>query len=272
MPVELTTAITAIKAYRASAKAIDWVNKSPLDAAIQEAGAKANREMTQVCFAVVRALIAVRLGRDPNEEEVQAYMLAAIDDPSFPARTYRLFGEGRKSTSDRRRRLLASVLFGMPFSKVPADDVDRLDMVFERMMPGDARLLMRLSDLAKTPLLPDSQMIEPVSDEEKRPATCEVFALRSDTALRIITSNDYPKDRTFNDDFLEQSRLLENAIELDALEVLGCVSVGEQNGTLKHSSGYHGFYRLLLTPVGELVVKALVEVRAGFEPSITPKP
>jgi len=261
--------VALFEKYEGVVKAADWVNKSPLDAAIRDAGARVEREMTQVCYAVVRALIAAQLGHHPNDHQVQAFLLHAIDDPSFPSRAYRLFGEAKKSSSERRRHLLASVLFGLPFTRIPSDEVDRIDITLERMIPADAYLLLRLSEMAKAPLLADSVVVTGMYMNEVRPTTCEVIVVRheqSSTDLRIITSNDYPKDSQFEDDFFEKESFVQDPIALDTLDSLGCVSVREAQSHV----GRRSLHRLLVTPLGDLVVQVLLGVRAGYEAAPSP--
>ena len=130
-------------------------------------------------------------------------------------------------------------------------------------MPGDADLLIRVSQMLKEPLLPDSPVVEGVYMNEPRPATCEVFAVRheqSSTLLRIVTSNDCPKDSRFEDDFFDKEAFVHEPIALDTLESLGCVSVRQASSHV----GRYALHRLLVSPLGERVVQALLDVRAGY--------
>jgi len=90
-------------------------------------------ETMTICFLVCKALLAERLGIPPSSEEVNDFMSKAAGDPRFAHPAYRLFGEAQRSSDRRRRVFLASMLFGLPFSKMPDDDRDRVDMAIERM-------------------------------------------------------------------------------------------------------------------------------------------
>src|SRR5258708_7197173 len=67
-------------------------------------------------------------------------MAGAVDDPTFPARAHLLLGAMRKSSSSERLRMLAGMLFGKPFLKTPAADLERVDLLAERLLAEDVPL------------------------------------------------------------------------------------------------------------------------------------
>src|SRR5579863_1214690 len=105
---------------------------------------QATLDTMTVCRIVCGGILAERLGVEPASEQVNDFMLKAADDPRFAHRAFRLFGEAQKSSDSRRRVFLASMLFGLPFSKMPDDDRDRVDMIVERMVVEDVALLVRI--------------------------------------------------------------------------------------------------------------------------------
>lgn len=240
--------------------ALRAINTSPLDEQIRSAGKHEFDRMIVVAYATARALIARELGREPTDQEVDSFLDAAGQGPSFAPRVYRLFSEGMRSSSQRRRRFLCSVLFGLQFTKIPEDELDRVDLAVERMLPGDAIFLMRIADIHQTPANPDASFLGGVPYGEARPTKCEAIAIQSPTDLRIVTSNEYSPqmnlERTTTD-----ARFAFSATELSSLESLGCVHRSESEA----SNGTYAFHILDVTPLGELVLRALKEVRAGCE-------
>jgi hypothetical protein len=119
-------------------------------ARFEETSAEATRETLKDCYAAARALVALSLGREPSDPEVDAFFAEIADHPNASFRFHRLLGEARKSASRRRRRFLASVFYGLEFSAMPDDERDRVDLVAERMVPADVSLLMRINELEQT--------------------------------------------------------------------------------------------------------------------------
>lgn len=237
MPVD---ALTVLKLFRGAAKAGKWIDKSPIEATLEAAGAKVGREMGQVCYAVVRALIAVQLGADPNDEDVHAYMLDAIDDPSFPSRAYRLFGEGKKSPSKRRRHFLAAILFGLPFTTMSSDDRDRVDMLAERLVPEDIKLLDQVAKISRA-----GGRTLYVEDPSTRAVRIAGVKLGHSEAFIAFT----PPGPAFK-----------------ALEAQGCLyrSTGLREDIAIDGVHETGIF-LEVTALGQLLLKALEDVRAGLD-------
>jgi hypothetical protein len=112
--------------------------------AVGQAQDRNTDDMLRVSFAVARGLVAAKLGAEPDDTRVAEFLRAAVEDPAFPARAARLFQEGAKTPSNARRRLLASVLFGISSS---TPERDRVDAAVERLFPEDVLLLQGLMRL-----------------------------------------------------------------------------------------------------------------------------
>lgn len=228
-----------------------------LQARFDESAAEVHREVGQVSFAVCRALLAHALGRDPSDDEVNEVLSAAVNDPAFPNRAFRLLGEARKSASRRRRAFLASVLFGLPFSKLPDDERDRIDMAVERLMPADVELLRLIVEKNRT--------ARPTP--EKEPFLfrgTRVAAMIRGIEVRIGSTDDYTGTQAFfSNAFYDDPRSSVDHATFAALTSFGLVDIGQS----EMQQGGWKIHRLVVTPLGQLVVGAIEEVRAGFDGS-----
>ncbi|MBX3220879.1 MAG: hypothetical protein KF795_10190 [Labilithrix sp.] len=102
-----------------------------------------DNEMWLSVYVVVRALIGSVLGQESMAAEVTKFLEQATSDPSFAARATRLLGEGLRTPTRRRRRMLALALFAPP----PDTDVrDRVDMAVEKLTAADVDCLRQLVD------------------------------------------------------------------------------------------------------------------------------
>jgi hypothetical protein len=230
-----------VKAVIAIVKKIEAFAPQPeIDRILEKWG----RDQRQIAYSVCKALLADRLGRPPDSEEIEDMLASAGDDPSFPARAYRILGEARKSPSRRRRVFLASIMYGLPFSRLPEDERDRVDMVAERMTPEDADLLKAIAH----------RVDAHASDQRIKGAT--LFVVHSKTGVSLVASKDLKSsgERAF-----EQGRIDPHA--LSALTALGCVEVR----SLTFSEGDERLgYTLHMTAIGKLVLTGLEKVKAGL--------
>jgi hypothetical protein len=231
-------------------------SSAALQAQVDESIAEVHREVGQVGYAVCRALVAHALGRDPSHDEVSDFLSAAVNDPAFPNRAFRLLGEARKSASHRRRAFLASMLFGLPFTKLPDDERDRVDMAVERMMPADVELLSLIveKDRAARP-----------SPERGGPYLfkgTKVAAVIRRIEVRVGSTDDWgEEDDQFGDDIFTDPRFCVDHAAFGALLSFGLVDVGEH----QMSSEEWQIHRLVITLLGRLVVRAIEELRPGFD-------
>lgn len=241
----------AHKATRA-AKLVD--SSESLQARFDEAAADVHRQVGQVSYAVCRALVAHALGRHPSDEEVTVVMTNAVNDPAFPNRAFRLLGEARKAASHRRRAFLAAMLFGLPFVRVPDDDRDRIDMVVERIMTADVELLRLIAQKdhdAPRPSAEDAAYYFPDSN---------VVALTRGLDVRIATTLDQ-WEGGFSDQAYSDDRYSVNHAAFASLLSLSCIEVGD----MKATQGDWLTRCLAITPLGKLVIRAVEEVRPGFD-------
>jgi hypothetical protein len=216
---------------------------------------QATIETMTICFVVCKALLAERMGVPPSAEEVNDFMSKAADDPRFAHRAYRLFGEAQK-TSDRRRRVfLASMLFGLPYSKMPDDDRDRVDMAVERMTIADIKFLAMIWAKRRSPEehLPEGEMNVFGTDG--------IGAVITGTELRIATPNEWEENMlvaTFHRD----QRFLGDRAALASLVSIGCLDVGQ---ALVNSAGRTThFHQVRFLPLAHMVLGAMEEVRSGL--------
>lgn len=248
----MTTVAAEIGALFSSARRAAGLIKAvesseALQAKFADSVEQVSRETGQVAYAVSKALVAHALGRDPADDEVNEFLSAAVGDPAFPARAHRLMGEARKTASHRRRAFLASILFGLPFSKVPDDERDRIDMVVERMTVEDAELLMAVDRLRDA--LPQNLQ----QDYGPFGIVVRVHAdLQSPRPLaQLVTVN---VERTGESPSHQVRR-----DALEALITMGCLERGRELAKRDGHAGYH----LLITQLGESLLRAFNEVRAG---------
>lgn len=219
--------------------------KSQLDAAAVEA----DRELGQVSYAVVKALMASILGATPSEPAVDAFMMEVFNSPSGPARAFRLLGEARKTASDKRRRMLAAVFFGLPFTGIEADDRDRVDMLIERLVPDDIELLSTVARLE--------------ASELPRHGHPGCFVLTHGRQY-LVGSSFIEKERHQDDD-------LKTAASLDGpaftcLMSQGCLtlpSLWSADVTFNGVSANAEY--LEITSLGRLLLRSLEDIRAGIE-------
>jgi hypothetical protein len=138
-------------------------------------------------------------------------------------------------------------------------------MAIERMMPGDLELLTRIDEGRKRPpRLPIHPSI-PV-----RPS--KVFALINGGQLRLSVTDDW-RSVVRTEDVIQDETSRADLVALAALQSLGCVRLGEREPTIDFGSAVDlgsGAttwidYPVMITPVGELVIQAIEEMRPGLE-------
>jgi len=256
----VTSVAAGIKGLLSATRAVAGLIKragssEALRARLVASGEEVERDAIQVCYGVCKALVANALDREPSDEDVSDVLSAAISDPAFPHRAYRLFGEIKKSASRRRRAFLASVLFGLPFSKLPDDERDRIDMAVERMMPADVELLMAIveKDRAARPT--------PETEPYLFRGTKIAATLRG-IEVRLGSTDDYEDEgRGFSDEYYADARFLVDHAAFGALLSFGLLDVGQS----QQVQGDWQIHRLVITPLGKLVVQAIEELRPGFD-------
>jgi hypothetical protein len=243
-----------VSAAQQVGKVKEWVEVSTkvrdqLNRSIEQA----NLEAIQVCYAVCKAFVAHAIGVEPSTDQVNEYMAKAVDDPAFPNRAYRLFGEAQKSASHRRRAFLAAMLFGLPFTKIPEDERDRVDMAVERMTVPDVEFLLIVSEKRRmSPDLTEGQLY--------LFGPSGVGAMLDGTSLRIVTP-DLWRNQEFSAELFEDSRFIGDRAALASLVSVGCLDVGQ----VVLNSGRGGkVHHLIILPLGEMVLRALEEVRPGL--------
>jgi hypothetical protein len=261
LAVEVGLLFKAAKTVARGAKLVKSVNASKaLQARFDESVVKVNREMGQVAFAVCKAFVALALQHEPTAPEVEHFMNAAADDPAFPHRAYRLLGELRRSASHRRRAFLASVLFGLPFTKLPDDERDRVDMAVERMMPEDVELLRLIVEKDRTGR-PSPEPGGPYLFKDSR-----VVALTRGIEVRVATTDDCGDDGEFSNEIYADPRFCVDRGAFGSLRSLGLVEFG----TIEASQGEWQIHPLLITPLGRITIRAIEEVRPGFDATAVP--
>ena len=229
-------------------------------ARFEETSAAATQEMLKDSYAAVKALVAHALDRDPSDPEVDAVMADAAEHPNAPFRFHRLLGEARKSASRRRRRFLASIFFGLQFREMPDDERDRVDMVVERMVPGDVDLLMRIDQLNRT--------ARPFEKENGRYHfhRTRVTALIDGINVLIATTDDYrsptAEDRSsgFREEVFSESVFRPDQSAFGSLVALGCIEAA-QSQTVQ---GEWKLHALIITQLGSLVIQSIEDVGPGF--------
>jgi len=218
---------------------------------------QATLDTLTVCRIVCRGILAERLGVHPTSDQVNDFMLKAADDPKFAHRAFRHFGEAQKSSDRRRRLFLASILYGLPFSKMPDDDRDRVDMVAERLVPEDLLLLAEIDQKNRT-TAPPVWKEPPVRFDES-----QVAALIYGVDVRIATTDDYRDDennRGFDGPVFVEERFRVDQAAFSSLVSLGCLDIGQSES----SQGPWKIHTVLITRLGHLMLQAIEEVRAGF--------
>lgn len=255
------TVVAGIKAVCDGAELMEKVAKGlkridsseALQSRFDESAAEVHREVGQVSHAVSRALVAHALGRHPSDEDVTAFMTAAVNDPAFPHRAFRLLGEMRKAASHRRRAFLASVLFGLPFKKLPDDDRDRIDMVVERAVPADIELLDLIAEKERRAKAPSEK------DEGYMFQWTSVAVFIRSRDVRLVTTDD-SDGIDFKEEAFTDPRYCVDQGAFAALRSLGCIDIGER----KANQGEWSIHSLIVTSIGRMVSDAVNELRPGF--------
>jgi hypothetical protein len=181
-------------------------------------------------------------------------MLRLADDPKFAHRVRRLFGEAQKSSDRRRRVFLASVLYGLPDSKMLDDERDRVDMAVERLTVADVQFLAMLWEKRRTSEMHRSDGISYIFGDDGLGAVIE------GTSLRVATPDEWTGN-DFVEGFLEDPRFVGDRAALASLVSVGCIDVGE---SVMSSGNTRRTHHLRLLPLAQLVVQALQEIGAGF--------
>jgi len=115
---------------------------------------RASRDMVEGCLietsqtvtGALTAALAISLGRNPFNAEVQQELEKLADDPAAVHRWHRHWTEILKSPSATRRRRLAAVLaVGSKITKSD-EDRDRLDRLVEQLGEGEIIALQQIID------------------------------------------------------------------------------------------------------------------------------
>ena len=249
---DVMDAALVLKATRAGVALARAANSSKeLQRRFDDAAEQVNRETSQVAYAVAKALVGHALGETPSSEALDRFLANAVDDPSFPARAHRLLGEARKSASNRRRKLLASVLFGLPFSKTPADDRDRVDMLVERLVPEDVDLLAEIDSLERA--------TSPGAYGTEQPC----YAL-THGQVRLVSADLLSADAIRQADVEAATSLASPAFT--TLQAVGCINLSAGFSEAVVIEGASASAEAIsITPLGRLLLGALAEVRAGLD-------
>lgn len=268
MEPHTTSVLTAIKIGKtliAAGRAIERPGRERLEL-VEE---RANRQVGQVSHAVAKALVAHALGRSPSDEDVDAFMAAAVDDPAFPARAYRLLGEARKTASIRRQKLLASVLLGAErFSEAWDEDDrgeqerDRIDTLVERLTLADVDLLVAIVALAR-------QSFPPNTDDIKYELSLYAIEhLRGDVE---IAAEHQIQAGTLDLKEGDRDTIWPTQTALLSLTLNGCVERPDRS-VKKLARTRNGdefrYTTLFITDLGEMLVDALAEVKAGMDAEV----
>ena len=245
-----TAAKATIKVGEALIAVDRSIRKGALQDQLDEAERRLNANVGQVAYAVCKALVAVALDRPPSHDEVDAYMAGAVNDPTFPARAHRLLGEARKTASERRRHILAAVLFGRSFEATPEADRERVDMLVERLTSEDIALLGTINSLWQRQ--PDGH---PQS-------ACLAAYWQGLRLLRFPT----PGTERLTSAMLDATPITSRTA-FAALQSAGCIDV--RNGFSSEGFSVDGIGMTAgevdMTSLGVLLLDALEAVRAGIE-------
>jgi hypothetical protein len=252
LAAEIRALVTGARTVVGVVKRVD--SSTSLQARFDEAVQEVHREVGQVSYAFCKAIVAHALGHEPSDDEVGAFMTAAVNDQAFPHRAYRLLGEARRSADRRRRQFLAAMLFGLSFKVLPDDERDRVDMAVERMMPADAELLQLVAEKQK---LPTKNIRGHFGSATGR---CKVLALLREQEFRVATSNDHEEGGAFGDAVFAHDSYRADRVALSSLQALGCLDLDRGDA----SFGTWQIHVVTITSLGALVLRAIDEVRAGL--------
>jgi hypothetical protein len=186
-------------------------------------------------------------------------MATAANDPAFPARAYRLIGEARKSAARERRVLLASVLYTLPLSTTSDDDRDRLDMIFERLLPDEVRLLKAIAEFEPAaPRSPEGGIFTP--------RYAGTWARYVDDVLQVGPGDSLSSD-VLGPNEEAAVPFIANRLAFSALGTLALVELRDQSQDFAISP--HAYFaeiqQVTITPLGRLVLRALKEVPLDVE-------
>jgi hypothetical protein len=220
---------------------------------LDESIAEATREMLKDCYATAKALVAYAIDREPSDPEVDALMAEVTEHPNAPFRMHRILGEARKSASRRRRRFLASVFFGLPFSTLPDDERDRVDMAVERMTVPDVQFLDMIA--AKRNSLGEQSGRRYIFGPDG------ILAMIDGITLRIGTPTEWVSGG-FADEFYKDPQFIGDRAALSSLVSVGCLDVGQSRITSLNGNAQG--HQLRILPLGDMVLRAIEEVRSGF--------
>jgi hypothetical protein len=251
--------MTAVNAVVTAVEVIREEEGPATQLARLEAVVRLDREDLQVCLGLCRGFLAYATGQGPESDLVNAVFANALERPGFPQRARRYFGEMLKTSSRRRQAFLAAALFGLQFEPLPDDERDRIDMAVERMMPEDAALLYRIAEKQNEP--PAKKTEGPLDSTSGKSKTMAIF---QEDGVRLVATNDQAETAT-NLDAFDQEHYGVDAAAIANLQTLGCIRLMRPEGS------YVDRYQLLtITNVGALVIRALDDVRGGFESAKNP--
>ena len=150
------------------------------------------------------------------------------------------------------------MLFGIPFSKMPDDERDRVDMAVERMTVPDVEFLSMVWERRRIAGAPYDRAISHVFGPSG------VAVIIDGANLRIAT----PKQRhagEFSESLFKDPKFVGDRTALASLVSIGCLDIGPV--VLKF--GKRGeTHHLIILPLGEMVLRALEEVRPGLDAQV----
>lgn len=114
-------------------------------ALINDLQTAAYQDMALITSAVCQALVAARLGRLPDDQEVLTFLESLLHQPRARARLHRLFIEGAKSPDNDRKAILATALIHPGVANESTQD--RVDSALERLFVEDIRLAASIQRL-----------------------------------------------------------------------------------------------------------------------------
>lgn len=243
----MSAILTTLKAGKALLAADRSLRKGALQDQFDENARQLNAEVGQVAHAVCKAIVALALGKTPTDEDVEAFMAGAANDPAFPARAYRLLGEARKTATYQRRVLLAAILYGC--ASLAEDDRDRVDMLVERLTVPDVRLLKAIHDF---------ECAIPHNILAWRNG---IYAVRIDAELRVVPGHMVPGDG-FDQEIRSLPNLPRDRVALVQLQALGLIELdsGNTHGPVPVSMTISTVHGISTTPLAHVLLAALRDV------------
>jgi hypothetical protein len=192
-------------------------------------------------YWVIRAIVAARLGKQPDDADVSNFFEARLEDPAFSARAHRLFLEGVQSPSKDRRMILASALFGAEPPSSDIEEQERVDATIQKIFTKDIILLDQL-----VKFIEKHKQVLLLGD--KNTATRFAFPAINGHAVELIETEVLPEG---------SEKILCPTNSLVNLKNSGCIDMGEPIGI----NGEYATAVLSIWPLGYSVLNVLRSVR-----------